>query len=413
MGAAIANLSPTVTGNVASYSISPALPAGLSFDTATGVISGTPTTATALATYVVTAVNTGGNVSFPVVITVNDLAPSALSYTSPNVYTVGTAIANLTPTVTGNVTGYTVSPALPDGLSIDALTGAISGIPTVITELTTYVVTAANTGGSVSFPVVITINDAAPTGLLYDTPNVFTVNASFTLVPLVQGNVTGFTLVGTLPSGVTFDQATGIISGAATTPMAQTSYTVTAGNSGGTVSFTLTLEILDLAPAALSYQTPNVYTVGTAITDLTPTVTGNVTSYTVSPALPDGLSIDALTGVISGTPSTVTPEAAYTVTATNSGGSVSFDVVITVDEPLASAEFAADRFAVYPNPFSDRIEITGMTGSFEYSLFSADGKQIKQGRADGNIALPDLPNGLYLLRVSSADATRTVKLIKR
>ena len=413
VGAAIANLSPTVTGNVASYSISPALPAGLSFDTATGVISGTPTTATALATYVVTAVNTGGNVSFPVVITVNDLAPSALSYTSPNVYTVGTAIANLTPTVTGNVTGYTVSPALPDGLSIDALTGAISGIPTVITELTTYVVTAANTGGSVSFPVVITINDAAPTGLLYDTPNVFTVNASFTLVPLVQGNVTGFTLVGTLPSGVTFDQATGIISGAATTPMAQTSYTVTAGNSGGTVSFTLTLEILDLAPAALSYQTPNVYTVGTAITDLTPTVTGNVTSYTVSPALPDGLSIDALTGVISGTPSTVTPEAAYTVTATNSGGSVSFDVVITVDEPLASAEFAADRFAVYPNPFSDRIEITGMTGSFEYSLFSADGKQIKQGRADGNIALPDLPNGLYLLRVSSADATRTVKLIKR
>src|SRR5689334_1840828 len=53
-------------------------------------------------------------------------APSALSYSSPQSYTVGTAITALMPTVTGTVTTYAVSPALPAGLAIDGTTGAIS-----------------------------------------------------------------------------------------------------------------------------------------------------------------------------------------------------------------------------------------------------------------------------------------------
>ncbi|MBE7173229.1 MAG: T9SS type A sorting domain-containing protein [Williamsia sp.] len=54
-----AYLSPTVAGNVSSYSITPALPAGLSFNTSTGLITGTPTAASAATTYTVTA--TGGS----------------------------------------------------------------------------------------------------------------------------------------------------------------------------------------------------------------------------------------------------------------------------------------------------------------------------------------------------------------
>ncbi len=54
-------LSPTVSGNVVSYSISPSLPAGLSFNTNTGVISGTPTATSAAASYTVTATNASGS----------------------------------------------------------------------------------------------------------------------------------------------------------------------------------------------------------------------------------------------------------------------------------------------------------------------------------------------------------------
>src|SRR5262245_54287188 len=43
------------------------------------------------------------------------------------------------------------------------------------------------------------------------------------------------------------------------------------------------------APSGLSYPSPQTYVVGAAITPLNPTVTGTVTSYSVSPALPAGL----------------------------------------------------------------------------------------------------------------------------
>lgn len=87
-------------------------------------------------------------------------APSALSYTSPNVYTTGSAITSLTPTVTGAVDSYSVSPALPTGLSLNTTTGVISGTPTADTAEATYVVTATNLGGTATASIVITVNAA-------------------------------------------------------------------------------------------------------------------------------------------------------------------------------------------------------------------------------------------------------------
>jgi uncharacterized repeat protein (TIGR01451 family) len=147
VGALIGNLSPSVSGNVIGYSVSPALPSGLSLNTTTGVISGTPTVVSANATYTVTATNSGGFATFGIQIQVNDIAPSGLSYNSPNVFTVGTLIGNLTPSVSGNVISYSVSPALPSGLSLNTTTGVISGTPTVVSANATYTVTATNSGG--------------------------------------------------------------------------------------------------------------------------------------------------------------------------------------------------------------------------------------------------------------------------
>jgi hypothetical protein len=93
---------------------------------------------------------------------VNVIAPSALSYNSPNVFTRNVAITNLNPTISGGaVTSYSISPALPSGLSLNTSTGVISGTPTAISAITTYTVTATNTGGSTSFGVVITVNNFA------------------------------------------------------------------------------------------------------------------------------------------------------------------------------------------------------------------------------------------------------------
>lgn len=86
------------------------------------------------------------------------------------------------------------------------------------------------------------------------------------------------------------------------------------------------------APAALSYDTPRaLYVKGEAIAANHARVSGGaVASFTVSPALPAGLYIDALTGVITGTPTMLQREAGYTVTARNAAGSVQVPLELTV-----------------------------------------------------------------------------------
>lgn len=110
------------------------------------------------------------------------------------------------------------------------------------------------------------------------------------------------------------------------------------------------------APFGLSYTSPNVVPEDSAITPLSPTVGGTAPiTFSVSPALPTGLAIDANTGVISGTPTTPTAAALYTVTATNALGSATFDVSFTV-----SAVFAALN-AITFDGVDESIEVADST----------------------------------------------------
>jgi len=81
---------------------------------------------------------------------------------------------------------------------------------------------------------------------------------------------------------------------------------------------------------AISYPTPDGYTVNTAITPLTPSNTGGLGAYSVSPSLPSGLTINAATGVVSGTPTVTSTATSYTITCTNSSGSSTCTVSITI-----------------------------------------------------------------------------------
>ena len=86
-------------GAVVSYSVSPSLPAGLSLDTSTGSISGTPTAVTSSATYTITATNSGGTDTASMTIVVNDVAPT-IAYGSNSLYLEkGTTMTTETPTV--------------------------------------------------------------------------------------------------------------------------------------------------------------------------------------------------------------------------------------------------------------------------------------------------------------------------
>ena len=159
-GTAITANTPTSSGGVVtSYVVSPALPAGLTLNPSTGVISGTPTVVTPTASYTVTATNSGGSTNALLSITVNDAAPTALAYLiNPAIYIQGTAITANNPTSSGGVVlSYAILPALPAGLTLNPVTGVISGTPLEVTPTASYSVTATNTGGSTSTLLTITV----------------------------------------------------------------------------------------------------------------------------------------------------------------------------------------------------------------------------------------------------------------
>lgn len=363
-------ITATVTGLVSGFSVSPALPQGLSLNPTTGTISGTPSVIGARADYFVTATNSVGATTFALSIAVVIPPPSNLSYDSPQIYIEGTLITPLTPQVTGTVTKYSVVPALPAGLSLNQNTGIISGKPTTPTPARFYEIHAQNSSGLASFSLWLGVLDAPPSGLSYPSPQTYTADTAITpLDPTVTGLVTQYSVQPTLPAGLTLNESTGRISGTPTVASSQANYQVTAANGTGSTSFALSIRVRVAAPRALSYPSPQTYSVGTPLTPLLPTVTGTVTSYTVAPALPAGLSINLSNGKISGTPTTVTPAAGYVITAANSTGSTTFTLSITVLlQPPSALSYPTPRaFAVGVPVVPLRPFVLGVVASYTVS----------------------------------------------
>ncbi len=168
--------------------------------------------------------------------------PAELTYaTNPAVYLVGVEIPPNLPSSTGGaVDAYAVWPALPDALSLDAATGAISGTPQALTTTAAFTVTATNAAGSTSVVLNITINPAvtvpaAPSAVLA-VADLRSARVSWT-APADTGGaaLTGF-LVLIFPAApdavVTVEGTTALVTGLA--DGTSYSFTAAASNSVGT-----------------------------------------------------------------------------------------------------------------------------------------------------------------------------------
>jgi hypothetical protein len=145
-------------GTIASYAISPAAPAGLTFNTATGLLSGTPTEIAASTAYTITATNTSGTAQRTFTLTVGPIAPAFTLSSSSESKTVNTAITGYTISSTGGtIASYSISPAAPAGLTFNTTTGLLSGTPTEVAASTAYTITATNATSSTTQIFTLTV----------------------------------------------------------------------------------------------------------------------------------------------------------------------------------------------------------------------------------------------------------------
>ena len=396
-------LAATGGAGTLTWSVTGTLPAGLSLNASTGVISGTPTAfGTSTFTMKVTdSAPTPMTSTQSLSIIINN-PPLTITTTSLPNDLVGTAYsASLA--AAGGASPYTWSVTvgtLPAGLTLNASTGAITGNPTTagtsnftvtVTDSTTPTAQTQTKALSITIYGVLAITTTSlPNGA---------VGTGYSQTLAVTGGASPYTwsVAGSLPAGLSLNTSTGVISGMpsatgtsnftvtvtdSTTPTAQTqsqSLSITInGASGGTLSITTT----SLPSGVVS--TDYIGTVG---------VSGGVQPYTWSVTvgtLPAGLSLDTSTGVISGTP-TAQATSNFTVTVTDSTTptaqtkSQALSIIISTVAACTSSGNESVLTGHYAFSLSG-FNSTGFLGVV--GAFTADGTgKMTAGEADTNGAL--------------------------
>jgi hypothetical protein len=306
------------------YTVSPALPEGLTIAAATGVISGSSDEAVPATTYTITAENSAGRTAAEVTFEIKILPPSNLAF--PEVaedYNVHQPVV-LTPEVMGAVDEWSLEGDLPDGLAFDASSGSISGVPTSVCGRRTFKIVAKNSTGTTDASITFSIVRPAPSNLDYPAAqSTYQVRQAVAIQPTFDGEVSEFTVSPALPDGLKIDPATGEISGQPTAIASEAVFEVTAKNETGLTTATIKFACNLDPPGDLSYpDVDDEYHVCEEVS-VEPEMRGGATNWIVEPALPDGLSLDPVTGVISGEPTRAAEEAEYVITASNEAGGTS------------------------------------------------------------------------------------------
>ena len=319
----------TVTGGTPPYTFSVGsgtLPAGLTLNTSTGAISGTPTTA---GTFTIKVTDAKGAVGMGCTIIINP-PPLVVTCSAINMGTVGVPFNSPVMTVTGGTPPYTFSVGsgtLPAGLTLNTSTGAISGTPTTTG---TFTIRVTDAKGAVGTGCTITINPP-PLVVTCSAINMGTTGVPFNSpVMTVTGGTPPYTFSvgsGTLPAGLILNTSTGAISG---TPTAPGTFTIKVTDSKGAVGTGCSITI-NPGPPVVTCSAINTGTVGMPFNTPALTVTGGTSPYTFSVSsgtLPAGLTLNASTGAITGTP---TAPGTFTIKVTDANGAVGTGCTIIIN----------------------------------------------------------------------------------
>ena len=373
------------------------LPAGLSLNTSTGAVSGTPTASGTFTVKVTDSLNATAN-SCP--FTIN--GPISITCPTTTTGTQGVAFNSPALTVTGGTTPLTFSivGTLPTGLTLNTTNGAVSGTPSASG---TFTIKATDAHGAVATSCTFTIN--GPVAIACPTTTTGTQGVPFNTGALTVTGGTGpftFSIVGTLPAGLSLNTGNGAVSG---TPSATGSFTVKATDANGATATSCTFTIN--GPVSITCPTTTTGTQGVSFNTGALTVVGGTAPYTFSivGTLPTGLSLNTGSGAISGTPGA---SGTFNVKVTDANGATATSCAFTINGTISIA-CPTNTMGTQGVPFTTvALSVTGGLAPYTFSIVGTLPAGLSLNTSNGAISGTPSASGTFNVKVTDANnATAT------
>ncbi|MDF0644119.1 MAG: putative Ig domain-containing protein [Nitrospira sp.] len=377
---------PPYTG----WTVTPALPSGLVFNTATGTISGTPSAPSNQShTFTVTdsfsPTPQDGSRQYTLTITP---APLPLTITTDSLRS-GTQLQTYSDTVvatggTSPLTWTVVSGTLPPGLQLNQSNGAIAGTPTTFGTFTPAfrVQDSGAPQQSSQKPLTITINQPAPLSITTGSLSNGVLSQPYDQTVQATGGSGSRTWSfqgGTIPN-LSMNPSTGRISGNPT-PTGNFTFTVQVTDALFVATKQFTIAVIPPPPPSIIAPTSlPVGTVNAPYPSTTLQASGGAPPLSFQPVgMPFGLSFDPATAMITGTPTSAgTANVTFTVhdstTPFNQTGSKMYAMTVNSALTINSDDSTSPLpVGTTSRPYNTALVASGGTGPSTYAWSIANG----------------------------------------
>jgi hypothetical protein len=317
---------------------------------------------------------------------------SQASFTLPSSICTGnsTTVTASSGTDTPFAWSWTVSPSGPQ---ITAPLASVTAISFSSAGTYSVTLTIGGTGGT---------STATHTISVMNSPTLSVIQSQFTICP---GHQVTFTASGAASyvwsPAATLSQSLGPVTTAQ--PTSSAVYTVIGSNAS--CSTTATVSVTMGQFPLVNVSASPAFTVCEGST-MTLTASGAIT-YTWLSAVQPSVASQSITG----------GAGSYTAVGSNGGSCLGYNwIVIGTGNctGIGEEEFAGAR--VYPNPFTDRISITGPSGVMTIEVLDISGRVLLTTKISESteVRIESLPTGYYFLRITDAkSATKIIRLVKQ